>query len=147
MQFTIPLNPVTKKNSSRIINFGRIICPFCKRKEHSKVIPSKQYVDYCEKCEPYLIKYKNLHINYAVNVKLLYYMKTKRKVDLPNLQNGTLDMLVDYGVLADDNRNIVYSTDGSRVLWDKENPRTEVTIEPISEEMQWWGKKEGGKKK
>lgn len=142
MQFTIPLNPVTKKNSSRIVSFGRIICPFCKRKEYHKVIPSKQFENYQEKCKPYLRGYKNLHIDYTINVKMLFYMKTRHKVDLPNLENGTLDMLVHYGVLADDNRNIVYSTDGSRVLWDKENPRTEVTIEPINEEVQWWGKKE-----
>lgn len=135
MQFTINLNPVTKKNSSRIIKFGG----------YNKVLPSKQYEEYEKLCLPYVRHYQNLHIDYPVNVKLLYYMKTKRKVDLPNLINGTLDMLVHYGVLADDNRNIVYSTDGSRVLYDKENPRTEVTIEPINEEMQWWGKKEGKK--
>lgn len=132
MQFTIPLNPVTKKNHGQIISNGRF----------KRVLPSKQYRDYEELCFPYVRQYQHLHIDYPVNVKLLYYMKTKRKVDLPNLINGTLDMLVYYGVLADDNRNIVYSTDGSRVLWDKENPRTEVTIEPIHEEMQWWGKKE-----
>lgn len=141
MQFTINLNPVTKKNSSRIINFGKIICPFCKRRSHQKILPSKKFEIYQEECEPYLRKYKNLHIDYTINVKMLYYMKTKHKVDLPNLINGTLDMLVHYGVLSDDNRNIVYSTDGSRVLYDKENPRTEVTIEPISEGMEWWGTK------
>lgn len=137
MQFTISGNPITKKNSSRIVNVGT----------YHKLLPSKQYEEYEKSCLPYVHKYRNLHIDYPVNVKLLYYMKTKRKVDLPNLINGTLDMLVDYGVLADDNRNIVYSTDGSRVLWDKENPRTEVTIDPIDEDMEWWGKKEGRKKK
>lgn len=137
MQFTISGNPITKKNSSRIVNVGTC----------HKLLPSKQYEEYEKSCLPYVHKYRHLHIDYPVNVKLLYYMKTKRKVDLPNLINGTLDMLVDYGVLADDNRNIVYSTDGSRVLWDKENPRTEITIEPINEDMEWWGKKDGGKKK
>lgn len=132
MQFTISGNPITKKNSSRIVNAGT----------YHKLLPSKQYEEYEKSCLPYVHKYRHLHIDYPVNVKLLYYMKTKRKVDLPNLINGTLDMLVDYGVLADDNRNIVYSTDGSRVLWDKKNPRTEVTIEPINEEMQWWGGEE-----
>ena len=31
-------------------------------------------------------------------------------------------------LLADDNRNIVASVDGSTVLYDKDNPRTEITI-------------------
>ena len=38
------------------------------------------------------------------------------------------DVLVEAGILADDNRNIVASVDGSEVLHDKANPRTEVTI-------------------
>ena len=37
-------------------------------------------------------------------------------------------MLVKYGVLKDDNSEIITSHDGSRVLYDKDNPRTEVTI-------------------
>lgn len=139
MQFTIPLNPIPKKNSGKIVK----ITPKDKsKKTYRKIIPSDQYRDYEKMCNQYMNKYKNMNIDYAVNIKCLYYRKTKHKVDLPNLINGTLDMLVYYGVLADDNRNIVYSTDGSRVLYDKENPRTEVTIEPINEEMQWWGKKE-----
>jgi Holliday junction resolvase RusA-like endonuclease len=46
-----------------------------------------------------------------------------------NLQESTLDVLVKYGILADDNSNIVASMDGSRVLYSKENPRTEIEIE------------------
>ena len=132
MQFTIAGNPITKKNSSRIVNVGR----------YHKILPSKQYEQYEKDCFPYVREYRNMRIDWPVNIKMVYYMKTRHRVDLPNLINGTLDMLVHYGVLADDNRNIVYSTDGSRVLYDKENPRTEITIEPINEDMEWWGKKE-----
>ena len=64
-----------------------------------------------------------------VNVRALFYMPTKRRVDLVNLLQALLDILVKYDVLEDDNCNIVASTDGSRVLYDKENPRTEVIIE------------------
>ena len=52
-------------------------------------------------------------------------------MDLVNLQEATLDVLVKYGVILDDNSNIVASMDGSRVLYDKNNPRTEIDIEPI----------------
>ena len=40
-------------------------------------------------------------------------------------------MLVKYGVIEDDNSRIIVSMDGSRVRYDKENPRTEVTIEMV----------------
>jgi Holliday junction resolvase RusA-like endonuclease len=79
-------------------------------------------------------------VDYPVNVKCVYYMPTRRKVDLSNLLNSTLDILVHYGVLIDDNRNIVYSVDGSRVFYDKENPRTEIEITRIEEDFQTWAK-------
>ena len=64
-----------------------------------------------------------------VNVKALFYMKTKRKVDLTNLLEALDDVLVKGGMLVDDNCTIIKSHDGSRVLYDKENPRIEVEIE------------------
>ena len=42
-----------------------------------------------------------------------------------------MDILVDAGILEDDNSNIVAGHDGSRVLYDKENPRTEILITRI----------------
>jgi Holliday junction resolvase RusA-like endonuclease len=68
-------------------------------------------------------------------------MPTKRRVDLTNLLNSTLDLLVQYGIILDDNRNIVYSVDGSRVLYDKAFPRTEIEITPITESVESWVKK------
>ena len=49
-------------------------------------------------------------------------------VDLANLLEATNDMLVKHGVLADDNRKIVASHDGSRVFLDREHPRVDITI-------------------
>ena len=59
-------------------------------------------------------------------------------MDLSNLQAAVNDILVKYGVLADDNRNVIYAQDGSRVFYSKENPRTEITIEPMKEEIERW---------
>jgi Holliday junction resolvase RusA-like endonuclease len=50
-----------------------------------------------------------------------------------NLMEATLDILVDAGVLADDNSRIVVSHDGSRVMLDRENPRAEITITRMSQ--------------
>ena len=74
---------------------------------------------------------KSIGIDYPVNVKALYYMPTRRRVDLCNLHEALCDVLVKFGVVQDDNCKIIASMDGSRVLYDKENPRTEVYIEEV----------------
>ena len=71
---------------------------------------------------------KPLGIDQPVNVSAKFYMPTKRRVDLTNLNEALHDILVHYGVLTDDNAKIIVSTDGSRVCWDKVEPRTEVLI-------------------
>ena len=122
--FEIPVAPRTKKNHQQIINKrvgGKTI---------HKVIPSKQYREYEAKCEPYIPR---LGIDYPVNVKALYYTDTRRRVDLINLHEALHDILVKYGCLTDDNSRIIVSTDGSRVLYDKDNPRTVVWIEEVEE--------------
>lgn len=114
----IPLNPITKKNHQQIVNNGKR--PF--------IIQSKAYREY-EKQALYFIR--PLAIDYPVNVRCLFYMKTHRRVDLVNLLEAIDDILVRAGALKDDNSEIVAGHDGSRVLYDKENPRTEVYIEEI----------------
>lgn len=59
-----------------------------------------------------------------------FVMPSRRRVDLTNLLESADDALVAAGVLADDNSQIIVSHDGSRVLYDKDSPRTEVTISP-----------------
>lgn len=118
MQITIPIAPRTKKNSQRIvIVHGRPM-----------IMPSKLYKDYEKECKQYIPDIKK-PINEPVNIKCLYYMPTRRKCDLTNLLEATDDMLVHYGVIEDDNYTILVSHDGSRVYYDKENPRTEIYIE------------------
>ena len=119
IKFDIKIAPRTKKNSQRIVVVrGRPM-----------IIPSKLYKDYERDCKPYIPNVDT--IDYPINLKCIYYMPTKRKVDLCNLLEATCDMLVFYKVLADDNSKIVYSHDGSKVLYDKNNPRTEIEIERV----------------
>lgn len=92
------------------------------------MIPSKQYKDYEVACAEFITQLPFNTIDCPVNVKCEYYMPTKRRVDLVNLEEATLDVLVAYGIIADDNSNIVASMDGSRVFYDKKNPRTEIEI-------------------
>ena len=121
-KFTIPIKPVTKKNSSQIIYFNG----------KPKLIPSKLYREYENNCGWFIPK---LYISQPINVKALFYMPTKRRVDLPNLHEALHDVLIKYNCVKDDDCNIIVSTDGSRVLYDKNNPRTEVFITTSEEEI------------
>lgn len=121
IHLTILGNPRPKKNNMR---------PARRKGGGLMLIQSQNYIDFASSAKPQLLEqYRdNKTIDYAVNVKLIYYRADNRRTDLVNLQNATLDILVDAGVLADDNYKIVCSTDGSRVYVDKDNPRTEIYI-------------------
>lgn len=98
-------------------------------------MPSKQYKQYEKAAAWYIPKlHTRQPISDPVNVKCLFYMPTRRKCDLVNMQEAILDVMVNEGLLEDDNCGIVRSMDGSRVLYDKENPRTEVEITRTEDE-------------
>jgi len=120
MKYVIPIQPVSKKNHMEIVRAGN---------GRAFLIPSHQYREY-EKSAMFFI-HADVTIDYPVTVKCLFYMGTRRKVDLTNLLEAIDDVLVKAGVLADDNYKIIESHDGSRVLYDKDHPRTEVVIERI----------------
>jgi len=61
-------------------------------------------------------------------------MRTHRRVDLPNLLEATDDILKDNFVVVDDNCSVIATHDGSRVEYDKQNPRVEITITKIEPE-------------
>ena len=114
----IPLEPKTKKNSQQIVLKNR----------KPIIIQSKAYREYEEQALWFLKPYG---IDYPVNIRCLFYMKTHRRVDLTNLLEAIDDIMVKADVIKDDNYEIVAGHDGSRVYYDKENPRTEIYIEEI----------------
>ena len=118
LTYTLYGPPRTKKNSQQIRRTaaGR---PF--------VAPSKAFAEYERSCLAQ-IKTPYRPVSAAVNVKCVYYMPDKRKVDLVNLLEATCDILVKAGVLADDCAAVVAAHDGSRVLLDRKNPRVEIEI-------------------
>ena len=131
IKIVLPVTPRTKKNSQQIfykkINGKQI--PF--------ISPSKLYKEFEKECWKYLFDYSNLLIDYPVNVKCTFYMQSRRKVDLCNLEEAVCDVLVKYHVVSDDNRDIIASHDGSRVYYDKENPRIEIEITKLENYTQW----------
>ena len=94
--------------------------------------PSKEFADYQELCLRQ-IKTPQMAISEAVNVKAVYYMPNRRRVDLVNLLEATCDILVKAGVLADDCAAVVAGHDGSRVLLDRQRPRVEIEITGMEE--------------
>lgn len=125
ISFTVKLPPVSKKNSQQILTNRATGKPF--------VMPSAVYKNY-ESAAMWFIPRPLQPIDRPVNVKCLFYMPTKRKCDLVNMQEAILDIMVKAGLLADDNYSIVQSMDGSRVLYDKENARTEIEITEVDNE-------------
>ena len=121
LTFEIKLNPVTKKNHGRIVK-GKGGRRF--------LLPSEAYTRYQKDCKLFMPRTTE-PINAPVNIKAVYYMGTKRKVDLVNLHSTLHDVLTHYGIIADDHAGIIWSTDGSYVSYDKENPRTEVCITEV----------------
>lgn len=127
-KITIPLVPVTKKNAQRILVNRATGKPF--------VMPSEKYKQYEEDCRIFL-RQSGDPIAYPVNVRCLFYVPTRRRVDLSNLISAIDDILVKYGILEDDNRDVIAGHDGSRVFYDKKNPRTEIYITKMEDYDQW----------
>lgn len=122
MKIVLHGRPITKKNSQRIVV----------AKGRKMILPSKQYLEFEKNCLKQITGKQKLNIQDRINMQVVYYMPTRHRVDLVNLLEATCDILVKAGVIADDNSNIVASHDGSRVLYDKTNPRTEIIIEKES---------------
>lgn len=127
VKFTIPLPPISKKNSQRILKNNATGRPF--------IAPSAQYKQY-EKAAAWYIP-KGVTFSEPANVRTVFYMPTRRRVDLTNLEEAAHDIFVKCGLLADDNRDVIAATDGSRVYYDKANPRTEVEIAPLPNYEKW----------
>lgn len=126
LRYVIPLPPVTKKNSQRILYSRKNKRPF--------IAPSSAYVSYARDAKRYLVPRPLKPIQSAVSVRCVFYMPTRRKADLTNLLEAVDDILVERGILADDSYSIIPSHDGSRVMYDKHNPRTEIYIDDYWED-------------
>lgn len=128
LRYVIPLNPVSKKNHQTILRKADGT-PF--------IAQSKQYRIYEQTAALYLAPKPAKPVSDPVNVCCTFYMGTRRRCDLTNLEAAAHDILVRSGILADDNRDIIATTDGSKVLYDKANPRTEIVITPVEAWERW----------
>lgn len=129
IKFTLPIKPITKKNSGQIVMRGK----------YPILIPSKQYLQFEKDSLPYFYRVKQEVgvVNYPVNIQCIFYMDARRKVDLSNLLNAVDDAMVKSGLILDDNRDIIAGHDGSRVYHDNVNPRIELEIKELKDYVQW----------
>lgn len=135
--FVVYGEPKTKKNSSQIVINPKTHRPF--------ITPSKSYKDWCRVVTKQLAVRPDRPrepIDYPVQVSYRFYMPTRRMVDDLNLSAAMDDILVQAGILLDDNRDIVAYHDGTRVYYDKENPRVEIRITEVYGWERWKNAKE-----
>lgn len=116
-QTSIPFEPKTKKNNQRILKNHKTGKHF--------IAQSVEYKHYSDSAKWFL---RPLEIDYPVIIKCLFYRKTHQRIDITNLLSAISDILVEKRVIKDDSFNIVVGNDGSRVLVDKDNPRTDIFI-------------------
>lgn len=126
-------DPRTKKNSMTIAGAGRR-CPRCGKFEKEWIRQGSVH-DAWKAAALWQLRPKAPRepISSPVEIRCLFFMKTRRRVDLLNLLAAVDDLLVEAGILADDNSQIVVSHDGSRVLYDPKAPRVEINIEEMVE--------------
>lgn len=120
--FILKGNPTTKKNSQEIRYkyIGRKQVPF--------IAQNDNYTAYETACIWQLKTQRQTLPSPPYNVKCVYYRANRIRCDLTNLLEATDDILVRAGILPDDYFGIIAAHDGSRVFFDKNNPRVEITI-------------------
>lgn len=128
MKFILRGDPPVKKNSQEIVTFTRR-----DGTTRRALIQNEKYRIFERDAGWQIPPSARVGIDYPVNIKAIYYRATLRTVDRPNLEEALLDTLVKWGVLADDNRDIAAASDGSRVMYDHDDPRIEVEITPLND--------------
>jgi Holliday junction resolvase RusA-like endonuclease len=120
LKYTVSGQPIVKKNTQKVVRSrGRTFVAY-----------SPQYKEWLHRAmdELALQRRPEQPIDRPIILMCTFFMQTKRVTDLSALYEGIQDTLVKMEILADDNYTIVIGHDGSRVLLDRDNPRTEVSI-------------------
>lgn len=111
--------PPSKKNSRQI---------FC-RGGRPVNIPSKDYLAWHEEQMWLIKKVKPVKGEVAIDMQL--YAPNLRTGDLENKFSSVQDLLVDAGIIDDDNWDVVKQVMLNYAGVDKQSPRVEITIYPL----------------
>lgn len=133
-QAMIPLEPKTKKNSQEIRFRKAGTAGFYKKTKYGLQYIGVPFIAQGEKYEQYetdagwFLKPPAEPLSGRLNIRCIFYRDSRRRVDLTNLLEAIDDILIKYKIIKDDSFEIIAGHDGSRVLVDKEHPRTEIAI-------------------
>lgn len=133
LKIILPGSIRSKKNSKIAVSVGGVHKP-----RRSIIIPSKAYQKW-EKEARIWVKF-NLPIGFKIfteklHVKAIFYYSGKRP-DLSGSMESVGDSLEGIVYLNDGQ---IESWDGSRLIWDKKTPRTEVEIKRYEENLDGGG--------
>lgn len=116
MHIIIPGEVIAKKNSKQIFCRGRF----------PVVIPSKAYETWHQSAQNALRGTKR--VEGVQSIEVTFYRRTEAKYDLSNMLESVMDLLVDAGVIEDDNIRVVPKVTAIHGGKDSLNPRAEVLI-------------------
>lgn len=91
-------------------------------------IPSNEYRKWHRDAEIQLRGIRKPDYKYTDSLSITIYPPDKRKGDLTNKAESIMDLLVDIGVLEDDNWYVIPRLQLQFGAVDKEKPRAEITI-------------------
>lgn len=131
--YVVKLDPKAKKNSHRIAGCGKR-CPVCGKYAKQFVRNADKTTEYGFKAAHFLHPKPPKPIEGPVHLVYRLYTQTWHRKDDLNLYEALDDILVTNGILRDDDRKTIRNRDGSRVFYDKDNPRAEIYIYTYSEE-------------
>lgn len=113
-------------------------CPKCGKRKKQFVRQGAAHSKYAFDSAQFLNPRPKEPIEGEIHIVYILYMQTKRRVDDLNLYASLDDILVHEKILKDDCIKYIRCRDGSRVLYDKENPRAEIYIYRYKEEEDTW---------
>ena len=138
MTITLIGNTPAKKDSARIVRAGGriVLLPSARHerwyRENAAALGAR-IVRGRVRPEDRLASYSgvSLPLPGRTRISIRFYRDSRRRWDYSNALDAVQDLLVDFGILSDDNAEVLCLGDITHE-YDKLNPRAEVTLEVLS---------------
>lgn len=106
-----------------------------KRAFRGIVLPSANYVEWNKRISNILKKYTFVYNKFPCKITISSISHDKRRADIDNKATSILDLLVDNGIIPDDNKFVVQQLVITNIWYAKNLPLTKVIIEPYKDEV------------
>lgn len=106
-----------------------------KRAFRGIVLPSANYVEWQRRMSNELKKNQFFYNKFPCKITIESISHDKRRADIDNKATSILDLLVDNGIIPDDNKFVVQELDIRNVGYAKNLALTKVVIEPYKEDV------------